>query len=101
MPYFPADGGQPGGHVPASRLAPIVQAWVGADEKRTLVELAELTGTSDRALREWISGKREWARFSTADRVVTRIDVTLWLTPPEDGGLNDVYERAFHEVAVS
>lgn len=81
---------QTGGYVPADRLRAIIQhRWV--DRGRDLRELARRSRVSERSLGSLMRGEREHVLFSTADRIIVVIDVWLWRTAPQAGGLADVY----------
>lgn len=84
----------PRGTVPAVLLAPLIREWIGKLGGRALTndnyldpdrgvygaghrELSELSGVSDRSIREIISGNRERVQFVTADRLCTALDVPL------------------------
>ena len=78
-------------YVPSERIVPIIEAWLAKDEARNLRVLAQAAHVGVDALRKLMRGETALVRFSTADRLVTYIDVWAWYRPPEDGGLADLY----------
>ena len=77
-------------YVPTDRLRPIIErSWTR--QGRTLDGLAERSGVTSRTLRAIMNAERPSVRFTVADKVVTAIDVYLWLASPPHG-LGDLYE---------
>jgi hypothetical protein len=77
------------GYVPTARLAALIDRWL--EGGRTLDDLAIRTGISAGTLSAIHRRRRQLTRFRVADEIVTRLDVWLWHTPPEEGGLADLY----------
>ena len=76
-------------YVPTDRLRPHIEAWLG--HGRLLRDLADATGIAPETLRAIREGKRALTRFGVADRIITALNPMIWHTPPEHGGLGDIY----------
>jgi transcriptional regulator with XRE-family HTH domain len=81
-----------GGHLPVGPLRELVSGWLGQHHGKQLgghdwngngvvaagyEQLADLTGVSDRTLREVAHGERTFVLYETADRVCTGLDTPL------------------------
>ncbi len=76
--------------IPAVRFRSIIERrWIRRG--RTRSELALRSGVSSRTIEALMRGDRQSVRFSVADKLVCAIDVWLWRTSSERGGLADLY----------
>lgn len=89
------------GYVNAAELAPLILEWLGEFHSHPLgghewngqevsgagyVQLAEISGVSDRTLREIVQGNRTSTQYATADAICAAIDMPIAAVYPNGAG---------------